>query len=75
MENYNANEFVNIGTGKDLRVKDLADKVKAIVGFDGELLWDNSKPDGTFKKLLNVNKLNKLGWRERIDLEEGIRRV
>jgi len=67
--------FVNLGTGKDLRIKDLAELVKDIVGFDGELFWDTSKPDGTYKKLLNVSKLNKLGWKGSIKLEDGIRMV
>jgi len=67
--------FLNIGTGKDLKVRDLAEQVKAIVGFDGELVWDGTKPNGSFKKLLNVSKLNGLGWQAKIELKDGIRNV
>jgi len=73
-ENSNLN-FLNVGTGKDLSIKELAEQVKAIVGFEGELLWDTSVPDGTFKKILNVNKLNKLGWKNSIELKDGIKMV
>ncbi|UCH14468.1 MAG: GDP-L-fucose synthase [Bacteroidales bacterium] len=66
------NGHVNIGTGKDLTIKELALLVKRIVGFDGLIEWDNSKPDGTFQKLLSVKKLNKLGWKAKIELEQGI---
>ncbi|MRT91918.1 GDP-L-fucose synthase [Ancylomarina sp. 16SWW S1-10-2] len=67
--------FLNVGTGKDLTIKALAEKVKEIIGFQGELVWDDTKPDGTFKKLLDVSKLNELGWKETIALEEGIEKV
>ena len=63
------------GTGHDLTIKDLALLIKNIVGFKGKLLWDNSKPDGTFRKLLDVSKIQRLGWKPKIDLEEGIRIV
>ncbi len=66
------NGHVNIGTGKDLTIKELALLIKRIVGFDGLIEWDNSKPDGTFQKLLSVKKLNKLGWKAKIELEQGI---
>ena len=66
------NTHLNIGTGKDLRIKELAQLIKKIIGFNGELYWDSSKPDGTFRKLLNVSKLNGLGWNEKIGLESGI---
>ena len=66
------NTHINIGTGRDLTIKDLAHLVKSIVGFNGRLEWDNSKPDGTYRKLLDVYKINSLGWKERVDLEEGI---
>ncbi|HLO59449.1 MAG TPA: GDP-L-fucose synthase [Bacteroidales bacterium] len=69
------NTHINIGTGKDLTIKELAEKVKEIVGFDGMIEWDTSKPDGTFQKLLSVKKLHELGWHETITLEEGISRV
>jgi GDP-L-fucose synthase len=66
------NTHINIGTGKDLTIKDLAVLIKSVVGFKGMLKWDNSKPDGTYRKLLDVSKINKLGWKEKISLEEGI---
>jgi GDP-L-fucose synthase len=67
------NTHINIGTGKDLRINELAMLIKKITGFGGQLNWDNSKPDGTFRKLLDVSKINNLGWKEKISLEEGIK--
>ena len=75
MQNYNEEQFVNIGTGTDITIKDLALLIKKIVGFSGELTFDLSKPDGTPKKLLDVTKINQLGWRHKIALEEGIKKV
>lgn len=69
------NTHINIGTGKDLTIKELAMKVKEIIGFDGFIDWDTSKPDGTFQKLLSVKKLHELGWHETISLDEGINKV
>jgi GDP-L-fucose synthase len=69
------NTHINIGTGKDLTIKDLAELIKSIVGFAGKLNWDSSRPDGTPRKLLDVSKFNELGWREKVVLEEGIRLV
>lgn len=69
------NTHINIGTGRDQTIKELANIVKKVVGFEGELVWDTSKPDGTMQKLLNVEKLHALGWKERIELEDGIRGV
>ena len=66
------NTHINIGTGHDLRIKELGEVIKIIVGFKGDLNWDNSKPDGTFRKLLDVSKINRLGWKEKIGLKEGI---
>jgi GDP-L-fucose synthase len=66
------NTHINIGTGKDLTIKELANLIKGIVGFEGHIKWDESKPDGTFRKLLDVSKINRLGWKEKISLEEGI---
>jgi GDP-L-fucose synthase len=66
------NTHINIGTGVDLRIKELAGLICRIIGFSGELKWDSSKPDGTFRKLLDVSKINSLGWKEKISLEEGI---
>jgi GDP-L-fucose synthase len=69
------NTHINIGTGKDLTVKELAESVKNIVGFKGQLSWDSSKPDGTYRKLLDVSKINGLGWKEKISLHEGIKSI
>lgn len=69
------NTHINIGTGKDLTIKELAHLVKNIVGFEGELIWNTSKPDGTPRKLLNVKKIHDLGWQEKIELSEGIRMI
>jgi GDP-L-fucose synthase len=69
------NTHINIGSGNDLTISELAAKVKSIIGFSGELAWDHSKPDGTMQKLLDVSKLNALGWKEKISLEEGIGKV
>jgi GDP-L-fucose synthase len=66
------NTHINIGTGKDLTIKELAHLVKDITGFAGKLEWDTTKPDGTMKKLLDVTKLHSLGWKETIPLKEGI---
>lgn len=73
MENYNETELVNIGTGEDVTIKNLAALVKQIIGFQGEIIWDSSKPDGTPRKLMDVSKLHGLGWHHKIALEEGIK--
>ena len=67
------NTHVNIGTGEDLSIKELAETMKNIIGFRGEVIWDSSKPDGTPRKLLDISRIENLGWKFRIDLEEGIR--
>jgi GDP-L-fucose synthase len=69
------NTHINIGTGKDLTIKDLAELIRNIVGFTGQLNWDSSKPDGTPRKLLDVSKINRLGWQEKIRLEDGINKI
>lgn len=73
MNTYSGNETVNLGTGKELTIKELTELVAKVVGYEGEIKWDASKPDGTPRKLLDVSKLEKLGWRYRTELEEGIR--
>lgn len=73
MNNYSGNETVNVGTGKELTIKELTELVAKVVGFEGEILWDPSKPDGTPRKLLDVSKLKKLGWHYQTELEDGIR--
>lgn len=72
MQNYNEKDFVNIGTGTDISIKDLALLIKKATGYDGELHFDTSKPDGTPRKLMDVSKLQQLGWQHSIGLEEGI---
>ncbi len=69
------NTHINIGTGKDLPIKELAEIVKQTVGFAGNIVWNTDKPDGTYKKQLDVSKLNGLGWKEKVSLEEGIKMV
>lgn len=69
------NTHINIGTGKDLTIIELAEKVKKIINFDGELNWDTTKPDGTPRKLMDVSKINGLGWKEKVDLDKGINNV
>lgn len=75
MDNYNEPELVNIGTGEDIAIKDLALLIKDIVGFEGELRFDTSKPDGTPRKLMDVSKLHSYGWKHKIGLREGISSV
>ncbi|QWU15189.1 GDP-L-fucose synthase [Paenibacillus sophorae] len=72
MEHYDGSEFLNVGTGEDLSIRELAEMVKAVVGYDGELLFDAGKPDGTPRKLLDVSKLEKLGWKAKTSLKEGL---
>ena len=75
MINYNESMPLNIGTGKDLSILDLAETIKDIVGFSGSVKWDSSKPDGTPRKLLDVSKVNSLGWHAKTKLGEGIRKT
>jgi GDP-L-fucose synthase len=75
MKNYNQREFVNVGVGEDLTILELAELVKEIVGFEGEIVQDLSKPDGTPRKLMDVTKLSNSGWSARIGLREGIESV
>jgi GDP-L-fucose synthase len=75
MQNFSESGFVNIGVGKDISIKDLALMVKDIVGYEGTLKFDTSKPDGTPRKLMDVSKLNSLGYKYTIELEDGIRSV
>lgn len=73
MNHYSGNETVNAGTGKELTIKELTEKVAAVVGYKGEILWDTSKPNGTPRKLLDVSKSKAMGWEPKTSLEEGIR--
>lgn len=72
MENYNDSELVNIGTGQDVTIRELAETIAQVVEFEGEIEWDSSKPDGTPRKLMDVSKLHELGWQHKINLKDGI---
>lgn len=72
MNNYSGNETVNLGTGKELTIKELAELVADVIGYEGEIKWDTTKPDGTPRKLLDVSKLEDLGWRYKTELRDGI---
>ena len=72
MDKYNDAEIINIGTGKDITIKELAEKIQKIVGFEGKIEWDNSKPDGTPRKLLDVSKIQDLGWKHKITMSNGL---
>lgn len=73
MQNYSEPHLINVGTGEDLTIKDLALLIRKVVGFEGELQFDSSKPDGTPRKLMDVSKLHALGWKHQIELEEGLK--
>ena len=73
METYSDPSIVNIGTGVDVSIKELAEIVKEVVGYQGEIIWDTSKPDGTPRKLLDVSKLHSLGWKHSIEIADGVR--
>jgi GDP-L-fucose synthase len=73
LENYDEEVAINIGFGEDISIKELAELIKGVVGFDGEIGWDLSKPDGTPRKLLDVSRATALGWKPMISLESGIR--
>ena len=73
MNNYSGNETVNAGTGKEITIKELSEMVARIVGYQGEIKWDTTKPNGTPRKLLDVSKATKLGWTYNVELEDGIR--
>lgn len=74
-QNYSEEQLVNVGTGEDISIKDLAMLIKGIVGYEGELRFDASKPDGTPRKLMDVSRLHGIGWKHKVDLEEGIKSV
>ena len=73
MENYNEKQFVNVGYGSDVTIKELAETVAKVVGFDGGMKYDSSKPNGTPRKLMDSSRLFSTGWKPRTNLEEGIR--
>lgn len=73
METYEGNDFFNIGTGKEITIKGLAELIKEVVGYEGEIVWDAEKPDGTPRKLLDVSRLEKAGWKYKMELEDGVK--
>jgi GDP-L-fucose synthase len=75
MQHYNEELFVNIGTGEDLTIKELAELIQDVVGYTGELVWNTDKPDGTPRKLMDVSRLHHMGWKHKIGLREGITAV
>jgi len=72
MNNYNSADTINIGTGEDVSIKELAETIKNITGFGGKIVWDSAKPDGMMRKLLDVSRIHQLGWRHKTELEDGI---
>ena len=75
MQNYNDPAIINIGTGKDISIGEMAEMIKKITAYEGEIIFDTSMPDGTFRKLLDVSKLHSLGWKLNIPFEEGVRKT
>lgn len=75
MNNYNDSEIVNVGTGEDVTIKELAETIRDIVGYEGVIEWDTEKPDGTPRKLLDVSRLHSLGWKHSINLSDGIQKT
>jgi GDP-L-fucose synthase len=73
LENYNDKQFLNVGTGEEISIKDLAQKIKKLVGYTGKLVFDATKPDGMPRKLLDVSKLHKAGWHHKIDFDDGLK--
>jgi len=75
LEKYDEGQHINVGTGVDLPIAELALLVSQLAGFDGEIIWDSSKPDGTPRKVLDVSRISHLGWKPQITLEQGIQGV
>jgi GDP-L-fucose synthase len=73
MQNYSSEEIINIGYGSDISVRELAETVRRIAGYDGGIVWDTTKPDGTPRKLMDSSRLLAMGWKPQVDLETGIR--
>ena len=72
LEKYDSDQHINIGTGADLEIKELANKISEAAGFIGEIIWDSNKPDGTPRKVLDISKISNLGWKPSISLDSGI---
>ena len=75
MKNYNEKQFLNIGSGKEIKIKDLAKLLKEVIGYEGELVFDTTKPDGMPKKLLDISRISKLGWKPTTDLKQGLEKM
>jgi GDP-L-fucose synthase len=75
MQQYDGRDFLNVGTGVDLPIRELAELVRRAVGWEGTIVWDTARPNGTPRKLMDVSRLHALGWKHRISLEEGLRRT
>jgi GDP-L-fucose synthase len=72
MRHYNNPGIINVGTGKDITIKELANMISSIIGYEGDILWDSNKPNGTHRKVLDINKIEELGWKPKTSLKEGI---
>lgn len=75
MNNYDSPEIINVGVGQDISIKELVHNIANVVGYQGDFIWDRTKPDGTPRKLLDVNKLNSVGWKASTSLEEGLQKT
>ena len=75
MVNYDSEEIINVGTGKDITIKELAETIADVVKFKGQIVWDTSKPNGTPRKVLNIDKIKSLGWKPKVGLREGIKKT
>ncbi len=75
LEKYDEDLHLNVGTGEDLTIKELADLISREVGYSGEIIWDHSKPDGTLRKVLDVSRMKNLGWKPKVELEDGIKKT
>jgi len=73
MNNYNSSEPINVGTGEDISIKELAELVRKVVGYEGKIVFDTTKPDGTLRRVLDVSKLKALGWKYKLDLQIGLK--
>jgi GDP-L-fucose synthase len=73
LENYSEDQFINVGSGSEVSVRELTETIKRVIGFSGQIVWDKTKPDGTPRKLMDSSRLFALGWRPQVELESGIR--
>ncbi len=75
MQNYNEPEHINVGAGEDMTIKELAQTIADVIGYDRDINWDTTKPNGTPRKVLNIDKIKSLGWEPKIGLREGIEKT